>query len=110
MRILVHDYAGHLFQVQLSRALAQFGHSVLHLHFASFQTPKGAVERRPDDPDNFAIEGLTLGRPFAKYTFVKRLQQEREYCGKVVQKVEKWRPDIVLSANMPLDPQATLLR
>jgi hypothetical protein len=67
MRILVHDYAGHPFQVQLSRALARSGHSVLHLHFASFQTPKGAVERRSDDPDNFAIEGLTLGRPFAKY-------------------------------------------
>ena len=66
MRVLIHDYAGHPFQVQLSRALARSGHSVLHLHFASFQTPKGAVERRPDDPDNFAIEGLTLGRPFAK--------------------------------------------
>ncbi len=28
MKILVHDYAGHPFQVQLSRALAQRGHQV----------------------------------------------------------------------------------
>ena len=38
MRILVHDYAGHPFQVQLSRALAQRGHDVLHAYCASLQT------------------------------------------------------------------------
>jgi len=30
MRLLIHDYAGHPFQVQLSRELARRGHSVTH--------------------------------------------------------------------------------
>ena len=35
MKIIVHDYAGHPFQVQLSRRLASRGHEVLHLYCAS---------------------------------------------------------------------------
>ena len=40
MRIVVHDYAGHPFQVQLARALAAAGHEVLHLHAAESKRPK----------------------------------------------------------------------
>jgi colanic acid biosynthesis glycosyl transferase WcaI len=43
MRILVNDYAGHPFELQLSRALARRGHTVPHTYFAAFQTPKGSV-------------------------------------------------------------------
>ena len=50
MKIIVHDYAGHPFQVQLSRRLAARGHDVLHLYCASTHTPRGELERRADDP------------------------------------------------------------
>ena len=78
MRIVVHDYSGHPFQVQLSRELARRGHNVLHLHFAGFQTPKAALVRRSDDPPTFAVEAIDLDRPFAKYRLVRRLLQERQ--------------------------------
>src|SRR4051794_2756283 len=53
MRILLHDYSGHPFQVQLTRALAARGHEALHLHCPSFTTGKGALEVRDDDPATF---------------------------------------------------------
>ena len=37
MRIVLHDYPGHAFPVQLSRALAARGHQVLHIWFSAFQ-------------------------------------------------------------------------
>src|SRR5450631_3453912 len=40
-RILLNDYCGHPFQVELSRELARRGHEVLHVYSADDQTPKG---------------------------------------------------------------------
>ena len=79
MRLVLHDYSGHAFLVQLARQLARDGHDVLHLHFPGFQTPKGALLRRPDDPPNFETRGLSLPGTFAKYSYVKRLRQEFAY-------------------------------
>ena len=65
-RIVVHDYTGHPFQIQLSRELARRGHDVLHAFSVDFQTPKGDLAKRPDDPATLEIVPITLGRPFAK--------------------------------------------
>ena len=46
MRILINDHAGHPFQVQLSRKLAERGHKVLHTYCASVQQPRGALQKR----------------------------------------------------------------
>src|SRR5678815_4528402 len=108
MRLLVHDYSGHPFQVQLSRALAARGHEVRHVHASFFQTPKGPLTRQEDDPPNFQVEGLDIGEAFAKYSFVKRVRQEREYGRLMRREVARWAPDVVISSNMPLDPQAIL--
>ena len=44
MRIFVHDYAGHPFQIELSRSLAARGHLVEHTYCSSLvTTPHGAV-------------------------------------------------------------------
>ena len=48
MRILVHDYAGHPFQVQLSRELARRGHEVRHAYASALQTPRGELVKRED--------------------------------------------------------------
>ncbi len=105
-RIVVHDYAGHAFPVQLSRSLASRGHEVLHLHYADFQTPKGPLERRHDDPATLSIEGLTLGQPFRKYRFVRRLIQERRYGSVLARRIADYAPDVVISGGTPLDGQA----
>ena len=79
MRLVLHDYSGHAFLVQLARQLARDGNDVLYLHFPGFQTPKGALLRRPDDPPSLEIRGLSLPEAFAKYSYVKRLSQEFAY-------------------------------
>ena len=110
MRILIHDYSGHPFQVQLSRALAKRNHQVLHLYCSSFQTPRGLVQKLDTDCDNFCCRAIELSRPFEKYKFIKRFFQEIEYGNLLVKEVDKFKPDILISANNPLDPQRILLK
>lgn len=106
MRILVHDYPGHAFPVQLSRALAARGHAVRHLCFKEFQAPKGPIAARADDPAGFELGFLDLGAPFAKHSFAKRWVQERRLGALARGDIARWRPDVVLAGNAPLDVQA----
>jgi colanic acid biosynthesis glycosyl transferase WcaI len=110
MRILIHDYSGHPFQVQLSRNLAKRNHNVLHLYCSSFQTPRGILQKLHTDCDNFSCKAIELSLPFNKYKFIKRFFQEIEYGNLLVKEVEKFKPDIIISANNPLDPQRILLK
>ena len=55
LRICIVDYAGHPFQVQLSREFARRGHHVLHLHFGQAQTPKGRLSVSKEDADTLSI-------------------------------------------------------
>ena len=84
MRIVVNDYSGHPFQIELSRELARLGHTVLHLYSADFQTPKGDLVRQPHDPEGFAVKGIRIGEPFQKYNFVRRRGQEIRYAHLIV--------------------------
>jgi colanic acid biosynthesis glycosyl transferase WcaI len=106
MRILIHDYAGHPFQVQLSRALARRGHQVLHLYSASNPTPKGAVAPRAEDPPGFAVEGLRIASAYERYSYIRRWRHERDYGRRLAARVAAWAPDIAILANTPLDSVA----
>lgn len=105
MRILISDYSGHPFQVQLSRELARRGHDVLHVFCASFQTPKGRLVKGPDDPTRFDIIGVRTKQPFAKHTFVRRRAQEIEIGRLIGTQIAEFGPDVVVSSNAPLDTQ-----
>lgn len=105
MRVLVSDYAGHPFQVQLSRALAARGHEVLHVSSDSAHTPKGKLGADAADPATFRSVGVRTARPFAKHSFLKRRRQEIELGRLIAGHVAAFRPDVVLSANAPLDTQ-----
>lgn len=110
MRILIHDYSGHPFQVQLSRALAARGHAVRHVYCASFQTPHGNLVRQPGDPEGFAIHPVALDEPFLKQTFLRRRRQEIAIGRLVAKQITEFAPDIVLSSNAPLDTQRLILK
>lgn len=108
LRIVIHDYAGHAFPVQLSRWLARQGHAVLHLYSADIETPRGRLCRDPADPPGFAIEGLSTGRPVAKYDLIRRWFQEMAYGRRLRRHAAAFRPDVVLSGNAPPAVQAAL--
>lgn len=109
MRILVNEFCGHAFQMELSRKLASLGHMVHHVYFAdNTSTPKGNTHKRPDDPAGLTIEGLHISRKFEKHSLLSRRQADIEYGKVVADCLDRFRPDLVISANMPLDAQEIL--
>ena len=110
MRVVVHDYAGHPFQVELSRALARRGHEVLHLYSASITTPRGTLTRRPDDPESFSVEAIALGEQIPREDLVTRWRLEARHGRRVVALLDRFQPDVVISANTPLEAQQRIAR
>jgi len=110
MKIVVHDYAGHPFQVQLSRYLASLGHDVLHLYSASISgTPQGALERTDADAAGFHAQGIDLGYTIDKTKFFDVFfKDDVRHAARAVELVEQFRPDVVLAANTPLRVNAAL--
>ena len=108
MKILVHD-SGHAFPIQLSRELARRGHEVLHLYAASMAMPRGPMEPRPDDPANFEVRGLSIGRDIEKYSYVKRVLDERAYGRLLAREIGAWRPEVMLGGTSATDVQAAAL-
>jgi colanic acid biosynthesis glycosyl transferase WcaI len=103
MRIAIVDYAGHPFQVQLSRSLTWRGHQVLHMYFQGFQTPHGKLEKAANDPLDLIIEPVSLGKPFPKYSFLRRRFEEINIGKIFAARIDAFAPDVVLVANCPLD-------
>jgi putative colanic acid biosynthesis glycosyltransferase WcaI len=109
MRIFVNEFCGHPFQMELSRKLAKLGHAVYHVYFAdNSSTPKGDTQRRPEDSPDLEIEGVHIQREFSKHSLLTRRQADLEYGREVAVRVDRFRPDVVISANMPLDAQRIL--
>ena len=103
MRILVHDFAGHPFAVQLSRELARRGHAVLHLYSEVNKTPKGALARQAGDPTGLEIRPLAAGQDYRRNSFVQRWRDERAHGALLAAAIREWRPEIAVIGNTPLD-------
>ena len=102
MRVLVHDFSGHPFQAQLSRALARRGHDVCHVHCDSYQSGKGALSWQDDDPPSLSFESISLDTVFNRYTVHRRIPQELRYGARFVRVARRHQPDVILSSNDPL--------
>ncbi len=110
MKIIVHDYSGHPFQVQLSRGLARRGHQVLHLYSGSNDTPHGSLAKSKEDPITFDSKSIRMHQQIQKGALVHRWLQENEYGRLLAKEIEAYHPDLVISANTPLDAQAKALQ
>lgn len=99
MRILVHDYSGHPFQVELSRELARRGHQVVHSYCAAYVSGKGHLTAEPGETLRFE----TLGsRPVEKDRFVGRLLAELRGGVELARHVRAERPDVALLSNVQI--------
>ena len=103
MRICLVDYAGHPFQVQLSRKLAERGHDVLHLYFGQAITPRGMLTVSESDPRTLEIEGIRLDEEYRKYSYIRRWWQEQLLAKEFARRIDRFRPEVVIVANAPLD-------
>lgn len=100
-RVLLHDFAGHAFPMDLTRALGRRGHTVLHTYCESYSGGKGSFAIGPDDGD-VSVVGLGMGRAFAKYAPVRRLAQEVAYGRRFLAVADEFGPDVVVVCNMPI--------
>jgi glycosyltransferase involved in cell wall biosynthesis len=110
MRLNVHDFSGHPFQVQLSRELAARGHQVLHGYSAQFVTGRGRLDVDRADPDTLRIEGVYAQRPMVKYSPIGRTRFEMDYAVAWQAELEREHFDVVVACNIPLFSLARMRR
>jgi colanic acid biosynthesis glycosyl transferase WcaI len=112
MQILIHDYAGHPFPVELSRALAQRGHVVCHAFASQLLTPRGELLRKDTDSTGLSFKAVSMSPDYRKnkYSFIKRLGYERAYGKELVQLIDEIKPDVIISGQTPSDPQWAFTR
>ena len=109
MKVLVHDYAGHPFQVHLSRHLATRGHDVTHAYFAEDPGPKGILHCRQGDPSTLQFAPITIGRRYDKSSLFARRFNDIEYGRRAARVIRDIKPDVVISGNTPTDAQAAIV-
>jgi glycosyltransferase involved in cell wall biosynthesis len=100
MRLLLHDYSGHPFQVELSRELSRRGHDVTHSYCDAYTSGKGHLSTEPGETLRF--EPIGVGIAIAKTSFGKRLVQELRLGIELVAQVRRLRPDVVMASNVPI--------
>jgi putative colanic acid biosynthesis glycosyltransferase WcaI len=100
LRVLIHDFAGHPFQIDLSRALARRGHTVRHVYCGSYTSGKGRLDVA-DEP-NLSVVALSAGESFARYSPARRLRQEVAYGRRFTKVAAEFGPDVILACNVPL--------
>jgi glycosyltransferase involved in cell wall biosynthesis len=110
MRLNVHDYSGHPFQVQLSRHLARRGHQVVHEFSTQYVTGHGRLTVAPEDPATLRIEGVTARRPMRKYDPVGRASFELSYARAWQRRLDARHYDVVVACNVPLFALASMQR
>lgn len=106
MKIVVHDYAGHPPQVQLSRQLAAQGYEVTHAYFADDPGPKGQLQRLEKDPLCLTFKPVNIDRHYSKTAFIARHYNDVIYGKRVARLIMDLKPAVVLSGNTPTAAQS----
>jgi len=109
MHLVLHDYAGHPFQVELSRALCRRGHEVTHIYFSGDRGPKGTFSVMPNESGKLRFLGIPARREYDKSALVSRRFGDIEYGRAVAAHIGALKPDIVLSGNTPTEAQESIL-
>lgn len=107
MRIFLHDYGGYAFTLQLAGALAERGHYVCYTYSETTQFVLRCDASRVEG--RVLVKGIRLSKLFKKYSFLQRRNAEIEHGRLVASEIKSFRPDVVISANTPLDAQAKIL-
>lgn len=102
MRVFLHDYSGHPFQAQLSRALAARGHDVVHSSCTAYVSGKGDLTAAPGE----SVVFRTIGDDsrISKLSYFRRLFEESSLGVELIGQIrdEKHKPDVVLMSNAPI--------
>lgn len=106
--LYIHDYAGHIAQLEVARELAVRGHRVRFTYCDALPTPRGDLSN--DGLPNFEIEAIGIGQEINKRNYAKRQWQDLLYARALKRDLRQHRPDVLISANNPLIPQWPVVR
>lgn len=109
MELYIHDYAGHVGQLEVARALAEYGHRVVFSYCDQLGTPRADLAAGQRQP-NLLVQPISIGQSINKKNYLKRQWQDVLYGRALVNHFSTHRPDVAISANNPLIPQRALLR
>lgn len=108
MKILINDFGGYAFPIQLSNYLSKNGYSIIHTYLSNIKTPHGNMDR--GDSDTLTVVPISLKTEFNKYNIIYRYKGEVEYASAINKIINEQKPDIVMSANTPLFAQRLLVQ
>ena len=108
IRVIVNDYGSYSFPIQLSRWLADQGYDVMHIYNKT-EPMRGSLLRKAEDPQNLLIYGIKIESDFGKEDLFKRRKFERSYGKHLIKSVVRFNPDIIISANTPVETQFVLM-
>lgn len=110
MKILIHDFCGHPFTLELAVAMADRGHEVDYVYFGSETNPKGdfdAARIRPRPP---RIHALWIDGVYRKDAFISRRRNDRDYARQLERLIARLKPEALLSGNCPTEVQGHVVR
>jgi len=109
MRIFVNDFGGYPFPSQLSHQLAARKHDIRHAYCDSLAgTPTGTYAET-ETHLKATFFPIHLKQIQQKSSLFKRRAQDIEYGKLAVASIEQFNPDVVISANTPLNAQSIIL-
>jgi len=110
--IFLHDYAGHPFQLQLSRELARLDFRVTHAYAGGLLTPRGFLKKKADDSSFLEIKEIEMHPNYrkSKYNFLMRKWYETAYGNSLALHLSALQQEAVISANTPSDAQWRLAK
>jgi len=104
MKILLNDFSGHAFTIELARWFAGNGHQVTYTYCSTVASPKGDLQSVHHNPAALEVRPVCLPeeRLFEKYHPVKRLRDEVLIGHQARKLCLEFKPDVVLSGNTHL--------
>lgn len=106
-KIIVHDYAGHPFQLELSKQLSK-KYTVYHFYYQNDYGPKADFKINLSDKLN--IKGIGKNINYNKNNFLTRIFKDLEYGKEVSKQISQIKPDVVISGNCPTLAQQLIIR
>ena len=107
MKILLNDYPGHPFPFELSQYLSN-KFNVIHTYANYFQSPKSNFDVKKKNKKIKTIP-IKINKKFRKDNFFSRRSMDIDYGKKIIDLIKKNSPDVVICAQIPIDPLCRII-
>ena len=107
LKIIIHDYAGHPFQLELSKQLSN-KFIVYHFYYQNDYGPK--ADFKNTNKDRLNIKGIGKTISYNKKKFIDRFFKDLEYGKELSKHISEIKPDVVISGNCPTLAQEYIIK